>query len=83
MKKKNVSQANTLLGRNESDWSSFPGFRSAFKIQFLEVFVCSSPVFKFLFVLGLNSFNFCSGAITVMFRVNSSVSKMICCFHSG
>ena len=25
MKKKNVSQANTLVGRNESDWSSFPG----------------------------------------------------------
>ena len=58
-------------------------FRSAFYIQFLEVFVCSSPVLKFLFVLGLNSFIFCSGAIKIMFRVNSSVSKMICCLHSG
>ena len=57
-------------------------FRSAFKIQFLEVFVCSSPVLKFLFVLGLDSFIFCSGAIKMMFRVNSSASKMICCFHS-
>ena len=25
MKKKNVSQANTLEGRNDSDWSSFLG----------------------------------------------------------
>ena len=25
MEKKNVSQANTLVRRNESDWSSFPG----------------------------------------------------------
>ena len=35
-------------------------FRSAFWIQVLDVFVCSSPVFKFLFVSGLSSFIFCS-----------------------
>ena len=60
MEKKNVPQADTLVGRNESDWSTFPGwfsgtlrggegrgtFRSAFWIQCLEVFVWSSPVLK-------------------------------------
>ena len=51
-------------------------FRSGFRSKFWKFLSAQGPIVKFLFGLGLSSFIFCSGAIKIMFRVNSSASKM-------